>query len=257
MPCSIATRPRSARSYALNLSGSRYFTERAPIADYEDLDRRMRSGELSLAHRNPPGFGRDVLRGPERADRRLDRRRHAAARRDRPGLRQGMHQHWLPVQAASAAAASAAGQCERRDALSLQPRRQEPAGHGAGGDPLLLLMLPAMLTALAVVREKETGSIINLYVTPVTRTEFLLGKQLPYVAAGHAELPADVRCSRSPSSACRSGQLLPPCRWPRCCLLLRRHRHGAAGLGRHAQPDCGHVLRHDRHHHSGHRSSPA
>jgi ribosome-dependent ATPase len=34
--------------------------------------------------------------------------------------------------------------------------------------PMLLLMLPAMLTALAVVREKETGSIINLYVTPVT-----------------------------------------------------------------------------------------
>jgi ribosome-dependent ATPase len=48
--------------------------------------------------------------------------------------------------------------------------------------PLLLMMLPAMLTALAVVREKEMGSIINLYVTPVTRTEFLLGKQLPYVA---------------------------------------------------------------------------
>ena len=47
--------------------------------------------------------------------------------------------------------------------------------------PILLLMLPAMLTALAVVREKELGSIINLYVTPVTRTEFLLGKQLPYV----------------------------------------------------------------------------
>jgi ribosome-dependent ATPase len=40
-------------------------------------------------------------------------------------------------------------------------------------------------------------------------------------------------------------------RWPRC-LLLRRHGHGAAGLGRHAQPDRGHVLRHDRHHHPGH-----
>ena len=48
--------------------------------------------------------------------------------------------------------------------------------------PVLLLMLPAMLAALAVVREKELGSIINLYVTPVTRTEFLLGKQMPYVA---------------------------------------------------------------------------
>ena len=43
-------------------------------------------------------------------------------------------------------------------------------------------MLPAMLTALAVVREKELGSIINLYVTPITRIEFLLGKQAPYVA---------------------------------------------------------------------------
>lgn len=48
--------------------------------------------------------------------------------------------------------------------------------------PLLLLMLPCMLTALAVVREKELGSIVNLYVTPVTRLEFLVGKQLPYLA---------------------------------------------------------------------------
>ena len=41
-----------------------------------------------------------------------------------------------------------------------------------------------MLAALSVVREKELGSIINLYVTPVTRSEFLLGKQLPYVLLG-------------------------------------------------------------------------
>ena len=47
---------------------------------------------------------------------------------------------------------------------------------------LLLLFVPAILTALAVVREKELGSITNFYVTPVTRLEFLLGKQLPYVA---------------------------------------------------------------------------
>jgi ribosome-dependent ATPase len=48
--------------------------------------------------------------------------------------------------------------------------------------PMLLLMIPAMLTALSVVREKELGSIVNFYVTPVTRLEFLLGKQLPYAA---------------------------------------------------------------------------
>jgi ribosome-dependent ATPase len=47
--------------------------------------------------------------------------------------------------------------------------------------PILLMFIPAMLTALGVVREKELGSIINLYVTPVTKLEFLLGKQLPYI----------------------------------------------------------------------------
>ncbi len=48
--------------------------------------------------------------------------------------------------------------------------------------PLLLMMIPAMLAALSVVREKELGSIVNLYVTPVNRLEFLLGKQFPYIA---------------------------------------------------------------------------
>ncbi len=48
--------------------------------------------------------------------------------------------------------------------------------------PILLLMIPAILTTLSVARERELGSIINFYVTPVKRGEFLLGKQLPYVA---------------------------------------------------------------------------
>jgi ribosome-dependent ATPase len=50
----------------------------------------------------------------------------------------------------------------------------------------LLILIPAILMALAIVREKELGSITNLYVTPVTRIEFLLGKQLPYIAIGMA-----------------------------------------------------------------------
>src|SRR5262249_50748471 len=48
--------------------------------------------------------------------------------------------------------------------------------------PILLILIPAMLAALSVVREKELGSIINFYVTPISRMEFILGKQLPYVA---------------------------------------------------------------------------
>ena len=50
-----------------------------------------------------------------------------------------------------------------------------------GAIALQLALIPAILMALAIVREKELGSITNLYVTPVTRLEFLLGKQIPYV----------------------------------------------------------------------------
>jgi ribosome-dependent ATPase len=47
---------------------------------------------------------------------------------------------------------------------------------------LLLCLIPAIMSAIAVVREKETGSIANFRSTPITKFEFLLGKQVPYIA---------------------------------------------------------------------------
>jgi ribosome-dependent ATPase len=49
---------------------------------------------------------------------------------------------------------------------------------------LLLILIPAILMTVSIVREKELGSIINFYVTPTGRLEYLVGKQLPYVAIG-------------------------------------------------------------------------
>lgn len=53
----------TSQNYQLNIAGSRYFIERPPIVDYADLDRRMRSGEISLAIEIPPRFARDAARG--------------------------------------------------------------------------------------------------------------------------------------------------------------------------------------------------
>jgi ribosome-dependent ATPase len=49
---------------------------------------------------------------------------------------------------------------------------------------LLLLLIPAILMAVSIVREKELGSMINFYVTPTGKLEYLLGKQLPYIVIG-------------------------------------------------------------------------
>ena len=171
-----------SRSYAMSLEGSRYFIERAPLADYEELDRRMRSGELALAIEIPPGFARDVLRGnsvqvgawfdgamPTRAE-------------TIQGYLQGIHLHWLAEQARERFGMQLASPIAIESRYRYNPDVRSLPAMVPAVVPLLLLILPAMLTALAVVREKESGSITNLYVTPVTRSEFLLGKQLPYVA---------------------------------------------------------------------------
>ena len=171
-----------SESYKLSLSGSRYFVERAPITDYADMDRRLASGELSLALEIPPGFGRDVLRAREVAigawiDGAMPSRAETVM-----GYVQGIHQYWLTEQASARGNGPATGLAGIETRFRYNPDVKSLPAMVPAIVPLVLLMLPAMLTALAVVREKETGSIINLYVTPVTRTEFLLGKQLPYVA---------------------------------------------------------------------------
>ncbi len=171
-----------SQNYALNLSGSRYFVERPPIADYADLDRRMRSGELSLAIEIPSGFARDVQRGtPVQIGAWIDGAMPQRAETVQ-GYVQGMHQSWLIDIAKTHFGrdfSSGAATIETR--FRYNPDVKSLPSMVPAVIPLLLLMIPAMLTALSVVREKELGSIINLYVTPVNRSEFLIGKQLPYI----------------------------------------------------------------------------
>ncbi|QVQ26194.1 ribosome-associated ATPase/putative transporter RbbA [Achromobacter deleyi] len=171
-----------SQNYSLNLSGSRYFIERPPISDYADMDARMRSGELSLAIEIPQGFARDVQRGKSAQigvwiDGAMPQRAETIR-----GYVLGMHQGWLAQQARERLGASAASSVGIETRFRYNPDVRSLPAMVPAVIPLLLLMMPAMLTALAVVREKELGSIINLYVTPVTRLEFLLGKQAPYVA---------------------------------------------------------------------------
>lgn len=173
----------SSQAYLLDIAGSRYFTERAPIADHAELDRRLRSGEISLAIEIPPNFARDLKRGaapqiafwidgamPMRAD-------------TIKGYVQGIHASHLQ-ELARRAGVDATPQVDVAIRYRYNPDVQSLPAMVPAMIPILLMMIPAMLTALGVVREKELGSITNFYVTPVTRLEFLLGKQLPYIGLG-------------------------------------------------------------------------
>ncbi|WP_288368570.1 ribosome-associated ATPase/putative transporter RbbA [uncultured Alcanivorax sp.] len=171
-----------SRDYTLNLAGSRYFVERAPITDDADLDRRMREGDLSLAVEIPPGFARDIARGRRvEIGAWIDGAMPARGETVR-GYVQGIHAHWLATKAREAGYGEAlAGLVNIETRFRYNPDVKSLVAMVPAVIPLLLMLIPAMLAALSVVREKELGSITNFYVTPTTRLEFLLGKQLPYV----------------------------------------------------------------------------
>ncbi|HBY0086960.1 TPA: ABC transporter ATP-binding protein/permease, partial [Klebsiella pneumoniae] len=172
----------SSQGWSQNIAGSRYFIEQAPLRSYDELDRRMRDGELAVAIEIPPNFGRDIARGtPVQIGVWVDGAMPNRAETVR-GYVQAMHLAWLQEMAGRQSS-------PQRDTslISIETRyRYNPEVKSLPAIvpaviPLLLMMIPAMLSALSVVREKELGSIINLYVTPTTRSEFLLGKQLPYI----------------------------------------------------------------------------
>jgi len=171
-----------SRDYTLQIAGSRYFTQKDPIIDYADLDRRMENGELSVAIEIPPGFGSDIARGRDvEVAAWIDGAMPSRAETVR-GYVQGMHSTWLATKARELYGdAASSGKFDIALRYRYNPGVESLIAMVPAVIPLLLMLIPSMLTALSVVREKENGSIVNFYVTPVTRLEFLLGKQAPYV----------------------------------------------------------------------------
>jgi ribosome-dependent ATPase len=174
----------SSHAYVLNLASSRDFVERPPLQDYAEMNRRMQSGEIGVALEIPPGFARDIARGTSvQIGVWIDGSMPARAETIR-GYMQGMHQHWLATRAREADDATATGLVAIQTRFRYNPDVASLPAMVPAVIPLLLFMIPAAMSALSVVREKELGSIVNLYVTPVSRLEFLLGKQLPYIGLG-------------------------------------------------------------------------
>jgi ribosome-dependent ATPase len=176
---------RSQESQSLRdaFSNSRYFSEQPTLSSQEELDRRLMSADINFAIGIPPDFGRDLVAGrqPELGVW-LDGANAFRAETAR-GYVQGVLSGYL----------SDLSREETGSAASLYPADIETRFRynqaflslnaiAPGVMMLLIMLFSVMLTTLGVVREKELGSITNLYAAPVSKLEFLIGKQLPYVA---------------------------------------------------------------------------
>jgi ribosome-dependent ATPase len=177
-----ADRTPESRAYLENFLESRYFEPHAPPADAAEAERRLRSGELRFTIEVPAGFARDLRAGrtPEvlaQVDGAFPFRGQSIMAYVE-GAHAAFMQRLMQERGIEAPAPSAALEVrfrynqDFRSLFAVVP----------GVMMIILMLIPAVTTAMGVVREKELGSITNLYVTPTTGLEFLLGKQLPYVA---------------------------------------------------------------------------
>jgi ribosome-dependent ATPase len=179
-------RSPESRGYLEQFAGAkRYFTSTAPAASAEDALKRLQSDKVSVVVEVPPNFGRDLRRGsgPEvlaQVDGAMTFRGDTVEQ-----YVQGVHGTTLSDPATGLPSAQA-----QKHTASIQerflynPTFESKYSIVPSVPALLLLLIPAILMTVSIVREKELGSIINFYVTPTGRLEYLLGKQVPYMAIG-------------------------------------------------------------------------
>nr|WP_279012036.1 ribosome-associated ATPase/putative transporter RbbA [Zymomonas mobilis] len=172
-----------SRSLVKTFQGSSYFTEKAASSSIAEMNKRLSDGTAQMTLDIPAGFGRDIEAG-----------RH-------PSLGIGISgampflganiQSYATNALLQYAQLSAQGLTHNAPSslpFSIEPRfvyNQEFLSiYTMVPDTIMLalILIPTMLTALGVVREKEIGSIINLYASPASTRQYLIGKQLPYVA---------------------------------------------------------------------------
>ena len=172
-------------------SNPRWFKEiPPPVSSSEEFERRFRNADIEVAVEIPPNYGRDLAAGrsPEVG---------VWIDGSMPFHGETIRRYVMTLAATSLASAEAG---ERY----LDPQQAQMAGVANPVNfetrlrynqsfesinaevpnvvMLVLMLIPAVLATIGVVREKENGSIANFYSTPITKFEFLLGKQLPYIA---------------------------------------------------------------------------
>ncbi len=174
-----------SRTYLEQYAASnRWFTYTRPVDSADDALERLQANDIALALEVPPNFGRDFERdaNPEvsaQVDGANPFRGETVAQ-----YAQGVQNTLLRDPATGLYTGPEKYTANIQERYMYNPTFESIYSIVPSVPALLLILIPAILMAVSVVREKELGSIINFYVTPTGRLEYLMGKQLPYIVIG-------------------------------------------------------------------------
>ncbi|HTL36062.1 MAG TPA: ribosome-associated ATPase/putative transporter RbbA [Kofleriaceae bacterium] len=174
-----------SRAYLDQFTGTNeYFNATAPTWSDNVGLQRLQSDDVSLIVEIPPNFGRDMRRGSKpdvfaQVDGAMPFRAETVSQYAR-----GVHSTMLQNAGTTLSTPAPKFSAPIQERYMYNPTFESIYTIVPSVPALLLILIPAILMTVSIVREKELGSIINFYVTPTGRLEYLLGKQIPYVAIG-------------------------------------------------------------------------
>jgi ribosome-dependent ATPase len=148
-----------------------------------EMNRRFVSGDVQLVIEIPSGFGRDLLNGREpELGAWIDGSMPFRAETIRGYVTGLLTQSGQELATRAGQVAVNLPQVEIGTRFRYNQAFKSVNAMVPSVIMLMLILIPAIMSAVAVVREKETGSIANFHATPTTKFEYLAGKQLPYIA---------------------------------------------------------------------------
>lgn len=185
VPIAVVDADRSPRSRQLieQFAASPYFNIAIEETDVRRLEPRIAAGDVWLALVIPSGFGRHVdgAGGPSSVQVIADGT-DANSSGVALGYVQGLVAEFNLRRAEEAGARP--GAIDGRVRVWFNPDLESRNFMVPGVLALLLMIITANLTSMAIVREREQGTLDQLYVTPIGRWELVLGKLLPYGLVG-------------------------------------------------------------------------
>jgi ribosome-dependent ATPase len=170
-----------SRDYLENFSGSRYFDEKPPLDSPSEIEKGFQKGDFKMVIEIPPGFEKDIKRGKSPSvgvwiDGTMPFRAETTK-----NYVDAVHLSYLMDLAALSPAPVGHSTTRIQPRYWYNPLVRSRFSIVPGLFAVVLMLVPCMLTAIGVTREKELGSITNFYSSPMTRLEFLWGKQIPYI----------------------------------------------------------------------------
>jgi ABC-2 type transport system permease protein/ribosome-dependent ATPase len=193
-PFAILDHDRSAlsRDYAHRFTHSRYFDFKGYVADAREAERLLLDAKVRMVLVVPPAFERDLLEGRPVAVQTLLDGTFTTPIRTLRGYVEAIHAA-MGAELRKERLARTRGLPPERAEVLLRPVRVETRymynrevrtlwAIAPSMIMFILMMTSPLLTALSIVREKETGAIYNIYSATITRAEYLLGKLLPNAA---------------------------------------------------------------------------